>query len=146
MAPDDYCCRVCHGSMHVPDGLDPLDEDVRFCSECAINEIERLRGQGGWVVQLESGCWLAPWGGDPGRTCDIKSAHRFDTKALAEEALVQARMYREFSEAFVFEMDKEIAILQFKIKKLQDAIDWLEVERTIREAYIKNLERRCGDV
>jgi len=143
MAPEDYCCRVCHRSMYVPDGLDPLDEDVRFCSECAINEIERLRGQIGWVVQLESGCWLAPWSGDPGRTCDIKNAQRFDTKVLAEEALIQARMYREFSEAFV---DEVVTISQSKIKKLQDTIDWLEVERTIREAYIKNLERRCGDV
>ena len=41
MTPEDYKCRKCHQSMFVPDGMDPLDEDVRFCESCAIDEIER---------------------------------------------------------------------------------------------------------
>jgi hypothetical protein len=28
--------------MYVPDGLDPLEEDIRFCSDCVYDEIERL--------------------------------------------------------------------------------------------------------
>lgn len=40
---DDYECRKCHKGMYVPDGMDPLDEDVRFCESCAIEEIERLQ-------------------------------------------------------------------------------------------------------
>lgn len=43
MNPDDYECRTCHVSMDVPDGLDPLDEDVRYCDSCAADEIKRLR-------------------------------------------------------------------------------------------------------
>ena len=27
-----------------------------------------------WIVELEEGCWLAPWLGDPGRTTMKKSA------------------------------------------------------------------------
>jgi len=29
--------------MMVPDGMDPLEEDVRYCESCAIDEIERLQ-------------------------------------------------------------------------------------------------------
>ena len=43
MTPDDYECRTCHVSMYVPGGMDPLDEDVRYCDSCAADEIERLR-------------------------------------------------------------------------------------------------------
>ena len=43
MTPDDYECRSCHCSMYVPGGMDPLDEDVRYCDSCAADEIERLR-------------------------------------------------------------------------------------------------------
>lgn len=43
--PEDYCCLRCHGSMSVTDGMDPLEEDVRYCDSCAILEIEHLREQ-----------------------------------------------------------------------------------------------------
>lgn len=43
MTPDDYECRACGASMFVPDGMDPAEEDVRYCESCAIAEIERLR-------------------------------------------------------------------------------------------------------
>jgi len=43
MTPENYECRKCHQGMYVPDGMDPLDEDVRFCEACAIDEIERLQ-------------------------------------------------------------------------------------------------------
>ena len=50
MNPDDYECRTCHVSMYVPNGLDPLDEDVRYCDSCAADEIERLRAERAAVV------------------------------------------------------------------------------------------------
>jgi hypothetical protein len=43
---DDYECKSCHCSMDVPEGMDELDEDVRFCGPCAIAEIERLKDEG----------------------------------------------------------------------------------------------------
>jgi hypothetical protein len=36
--------------MYVPDGLDPLDEDVRYCDSCAADEIKRLRAERAAVV------------------------------------------------------------------------------------------------
>lgn len=43
MTPENYECRKCHHRMFVPDEMEPLDEDVRFCESCAIDEIERLQ-------------------------------------------------------------------------------------------------------
>ena len=43
MTPDDYECRTCHQGMYVPDGLDPLEEDVRYCTDCMVAELERLQ-------------------------------------------------------------------------------------------------------
>ena len=43
MTPDDYECRKCGHSMYVPDGMDPLEGDVRFCSDCMVVELERLQ-------------------------------------------------------------------------------------------------------
>ena len=43
--PEDYSCLRCHASLYVPDGMDPLEEDVRYCGSCAICEIERLRAE-----------------------------------------------------------------------------------------------------
>lgn len=51
MSDDDYTCRKCHQSMYVPDGMDPLEESVRFCESCAIDEIERLQAD---VERLKS--------------------------------------------------------------------------------------------
>jgi len=42
--------------MHVPDGMEPLDEDVRFCHSCAIEEIERLDELFGKRFHLDSAC------------------------------------------------------------------------------------------
>ena len=40
-----------------------------------------------YVVQLCFECWLAPWDGDPGRTCKIENARRFSSRKQAEAAL-----------------------------------------------------------
>ena len=46
-----------------------------------------------YVVEIEPGCWLAPWSGDPGRTARMDSAKVFDDEAKAKAAL--ARMVRD---------------------------------------------------
>ena len=47
-----------------------------------------------YVVELQPGCWLAPWKGDPGRTEVLSSAKLFDSVATARRALTIARHAR----------------------------------------------------
>jgi len=54
-----------------------------------------------YVVQLQIGCWIADWEGDPGRTLKLGNAKRFSTQHKAYIALEQARTYRPFKEALV---------------------------------------------
>lgn len=54
-----------------------------------------------YIVQLEFEVWLAPWDGDPGRTCTIEFAKRFSSRRQAETALEAARRYRPFRDAFI---------------------------------------------
>lgn len=54
-----------------------------------------------WVVELHPGCWLAPWPGDPGRTCDISAAKRYRSPGSARRALGQARRHRKLRDARV---------------------------------------------
>lgn len=49
-----------------------------------------------FIVELEDGCWIAPWAGDPGRTLVRENARGFATHAAAEEALQAARQFRPF--------------------------------------------------
>lgn len=51
----------------------------------------------GWIVELQPGCWLAPWDGDPGRTLVKDSAEIFPTKKAAEDALDRASDFREWA-------------------------------------------------
>jgi len=55
-----------------------------------------------YIVELECGVWLAPWGGDPGRTLVKENAREFHTKSDANNGLTQARMYRPFEKAKVY--------------------------------------------
>ena len=59
------------------------------------------RPNGGWVVELEAGVWLAPWPGDPGRTLVAGSAKRFPTPTAAYRALAAALRYHGFMGAQV---------------------------------------------
>jgi len=52
-----------------------------------------------WVVEIQPSCWLAPWTGDPGRTCLISNAKLFNTRPAAEKALQRAREYSPFTKA-----------------------------------------------
>lgn len=49
---------------------------------------------GGFVVAISDDCWLAPWSGDPGRTCLIENAKRYKTESAARHALsIAAKKY-----------------------------------------------------
>ncbi len=50
--------------------------------------------------------YIAPWAGDPGRTCIEKSAKRFDSISSATFSLAHARKYRKFLDAKVIEISK----------------------------------------
>lgn len=54
-----------------------------------------------FIVELESGVWLAPWNGDPGRTLVQKTARLFGSRAAGERALEKARAFRPFPNARV---------------------------------------------
>jgi len=54
-----------------------------------------------YIVELQEGCWLAPWRGDPGRTLVETSAQQFETAEGATHALAQARRYRPFANAVI---------------------------------------------
>ena len=59
----------------------------------------------GWIVELYGGTqFLAPWQGDPGRTCVRASAKRYVSEHAAKCALARAmRVFpnRDYSEARV---------------------------------------------
>lgn len=57
-----------------------------------------------YVVQLQpppAECWLAPWEGDPGRTCVAANARRWGSHSGAKRALTAARAYSPFRDAKV---------------------------------------------
>jgi len=51
---------------------------------------------GGFVVAISEDCWLAPWTGDPGRTCLIENAKRYKSEAAAKRALSTAAKRYKF--------------------------------------------------
>lgn len=55
-----------------------------------------------YVVELQPGCWIAPWDGDPGRTLVRVNAMTFATQKKAESALMKARSYRPFENAKIY--------------------------------------------
>ena len=58
-----------------------------------------------WIVELQPQVrmWLAPWTGDPGRTCVEVSAKPFKTPAAAKAALTRARRYSPFKNARIYQ-------------------------------------------
>jgi len=52
-----------------------------------------------YIVELEEGCWIAPWGGDPGRTGKQENAQIFSGRASAQKLLDNAQRYRPFENA-----------------------------------------------
>lgn len=58
-----------------------------------------------FIVEIETGVWLAPWEGDPGRTLVRSSAKRFVTRQSARRALANACMYHPFKAAKIEEIE-----------------------------------------
>lgn len=54
-----------------------------------------------YTVELEIGCWIADWEGDPGRTVVKENAQQFNNFVEAKKALEKAREYRPFKEAVI---------------------------------------------
>lgn len=54
-----------------------------------------------YVCKLEHGTYIAPWGGDPGRTLVLKNARRFKTKSSARRAIKKAQKFRSFKNACI---------------------------------------------
>lgn len=61
-----------------------------------------------YIVELEPGCWRAPWSGDPGRTMQIESAAVYPSRDSARIALVAARKYRRLRLARVVPVEIKI--------------------------------------
>ncbi|MBE7649150.1 hypothetical protein [Tenacibaculum finnmarkense] len=58
------------------------------------------------IVQLEDGVYLADWIGDPGRTLKIENAKVFKNQDQATNALKEARKFRPFVNAGIFNLKK----------------------------------------
>jgi hypothetical protein len=58
---------------------------------------------GRWLVELESGVWIAAWGGDPGRTTRRENAQAYESREVAAAALDRARQWRPFERARIYE-------------------------------------------
>ena len=57
-----------------------------------------------YIVELEEGVWVAPWGGDPGRTKKKENAEIFGSKIQADYAIIHARAYRPFINAKIIKI------------------------------------------
>lgn len=59
------------------------------------------------VVNCVVTTWIAPWSGDPGRTCIEQYAKRYDSISSATFGLAHARKYGEFRDAEISEVSIE---------------------------------------
>lgn len=50
--------------------------------------------------------WLAPWSGDPGRTCIENRAKRYKSVSAATFGLAHARKYHDFPNAEIREVSE----------------------------------------
>lgn len=57
-----------------------------------------------YIVEIDKGCWLAPWTGDPGRTVVMENAKEFNTRLGAMRALNKARMQRRLTRFMIHEV------------------------------------------
>jgi hypothetical protein len=58
-----------------------------------------------WVVEIETGLWLATWVGDPGRTLLPQNARRYNSISSATMGLAMARRFRPFLDAKIYELN-----------------------------------------
>ena len=121
MTPEDYTCRKCGQSMSVPDGMDPLEEGVRFCESCAYDEIERLTAIVG-IIRPEAG---------QGAVFDDYCATVQIVREFWKHGSLQARVQamaddRKRLTAIVEQLRKDIDFAVYKLL-------CVELERSIRE-------------
>ncbi|MCP4990857.1 MAG: hypothetical protein GY928_33895 [Colwellia sp.] len=79
-----------------------LDYDDKYCKGIvfSMHNLSKIGpDNGGFIVELSGGMWIAPWDGDPPRTYIMTVARRFLSPESAEKALGEAREYYPFSEA-----------------------------------------------
>jgi hypothetical protein len=50
--------------------------------------------------------FIAPWSGDPGRTCIIENARRYKSAYCATLGLAHARKYHDFNNAIIRSVDE----------------------------------------
>lgn len=67
-----------------------------------------------FIVELETGVWLAEINGDPGRTLVEADAQQWDSYEDALGALAEARKLRPFERASVIQLDKAYLELNHK--------------------------------
>jgi hypothetical protein len=99
--PDDYSCIRCHVSLHVPDEMDPLEPDVRFCPSCAIDEIERLRAIVDRLPRTADGVPVVPtrdqvYGGEKrtiNRRAFFSCLHNWNTLPACENATAEEQAF-----------------------------------------------------
>lgn len=60
-----------------------------------------------FIVELETGCWIASGQGDPPRTVVKANAKVFRSRKAAERAYASATKYRPFINAHIFELPHE---------------------------------------
>lgn len=63
-----------------------------------------------FLVQIDVGCWLAPWSEDLcGRTLVKAHAKQYGSSGAAIRALKKAREYRPFKNAMIEKLEEEVA-------------------------------------
>lgn len=58
-----------------------------------------------FIVEIEAGCWLADWSGDPGRTINRDHAKVYLTARSAKSALTAARRNRKLPFAKIIPLE-----------------------------------------
>jgi hypothetical protein len=56
------------------------------------------------VVNGSATQFIAPWKGDPGRTCIERTARRYGSTSSATYGLAAARKFRDFPDAIILEV------------------------------------------
>lgn len=59
-----------------------------------------------YIVELQKGCWIAQWSGDPGRTLVKTSARVYKDISRATYGLAWARRFSPFKKAKIVEVVK----------------------------------------
>jgi hypothetical protein len=56
------------------------------------------------IIDGKATQFIAPWKGDPGRTCIERTARRYNSTSSATYGLAAARKFRDFPDAAILEV------------------------------------------